>query len=127
MRFRTRDRGLDRINVGVCGHACPPFMGATPGILGFGLFSFIRLDSLPAACTSIFKPQTASRPRSTIMDENLSYCTCTQAMDFMESLPRDLLFIMRTQSIVRALCSDLGQSDDSLYFILGWERERVSE
>mmetsp|Transcript_6341 Transcript_6341/g.14711 ORF Transcript_6341/g.14711 Transcript_6341/m.14711 type:complete len:288 (-) Transcript_6341:216-1079(-) len=31
-----------------------------------------------------------------------------QLLVFVESLPRDLLFIIRTQNLVRALCSDLG-------------------
>ena len=31
-----------------------------------------------------------------------------QVLQFSEKLPRDMLFIIRTQNLVRALCSDLG-------------------
>eukprot|EP00960_Hanusia_phi_P044915 756904-Hanusia_phi.AAC.3 len=34
-------------------------------------------------------------------------------MTFIEKIPRDLLFIIRTQNLVRALCSDLGEAEGS--------------
>ena len=50
------------------------------------------------------------RIKMEVLPENLRRETFDMgaAIDFIESLPRDLLFIMRTQTIVRALCSDLG-------------------
>lgn len=50
------------------------------------------------------------RIKMEVLPENLRRETFDMgaAIDFIEALPRDLLFIMRTQTIVRALCSDLG-------------------
>jgi hypothetical protein len=35
------------------------------------------------------------------------YLYAPQVLNFSERIPRDLLFIIRTQNLVRALCSDL--------------------
>lgn len=35
---------------------------------------------------------------------------CIQVWDFMEQLPRDMLFVFRTNNMIRALNKDLGGS-----------------
>ena len=45
-----------------------------------------------------------------------------QVLNFSERIPRDLLFIIRTQNLVRALCSDLVSLSLSLSFSLSLSR-----
>lgn len=62
---------------------------------------FLSARSL-ATCQSAYQHNSMS---TSAAEGNL---VCTQVISFVEKIPRDLLFVIRTQNLVRALCCDLG-------------------